>query len=89
MHEHPRDPHIPRDPCERLLRDWQFRRQMAQSYFRALILLDPPSPGQDPQQRELRRDLNARLSVALLGLRHASDQLQACEREHAAGRHGA
>jgi hypothetical protein len=72
------------DPCERLLREWHFRRGVVQSYYRAMLLQDPSGPDDIARQRELRRELNAKLTLALLGLRHISDQLQACEHERAA-----
>jgi hypothetical protein len=71
------------DPCDRFLREWHFRRDMVQSYYRAMLLQEPASsPDEVARQRELRRELSAKLSLALLALRHASDQLQACEDEH-------
>jgi hypothetical protein len=32
-------------------------------------------------QQEAKRELNEKLAIALLALRHASDQLHACERD--------
>lgn len=71
------------DPCESCLRQWQLMRELVHTYSRALMLLaldgDAAPPG-------ARRELNEKLNRALLGLRHASDQLQACERERVLAR---
>ena len=63
---------------ERLLRDWQFRRQMVNYYFDSLLHLTPND--KDAYQRW--RELSGKLTTSLIGLRHASDQLQSYEQEH-------
>ncbi len=71
------------EPCADLLREWQFRRELVNIYSRSLALHDLDD---DTAQPELRRELNEKLNIALLALRHASDQLHACERERALAR---
>lgn len=80
MHEHAGD------PCEGLLQEWHFRRELVDAYYRALRLLTPDSGAALLGQQEMRRDLNEKLAIALLALRHTSDQLRSCEREHAMAR---
>ena len=72
------------DLCAELLLEWQFRREMVNIYSRSLIRL--ALDGNGTSQREARRELNEKLAIALLSLRHASDQLQACEREQVLAR---
>jgi hypothetical protein len=64
---------------ERLLKDWQFRRQMVNYYFESMLRLTPND--KDAYQRW--RELSGKLSTSLIGFRHASDQLQSYEQEHA------
>ncbi len=63
---------------ERLLKDWQFRRQMVNYYFDSMLRLTPND--KDAYQRW--RELSGKLSTALIAFRHASDQLQSYEQEH-------
>lgn len=63
---------------EQLLREWHFRREMVNYYSGALLRLMPDD--RDAYRR--RRDLSAKLSIAVLALSQASDQLQAYERHH-------
>jgi hypothetical protein len=67
-----------------MLREWQFRRELVNSYSRSLLLL--ALDGDGARQREARRELNEKLDAALLALRHASDQLEACERDRVLAR---
>lgn len=59
----------------KLLCEWHCRREIVIRYTDALQCLD--MQGRDAQERWA--ELNAKLSLAILGLRHASDQLSACE----------
>lgn len=70
------------NPCEHLLREWSYRREVVQLCHRAIGLLPPSISEGDPRQSEQLQELHARLAIALLALRHTSDQLQACEDEH-------
>jgi hypothetical protein len=74
------------DPCEWLLQEWHFRREVVDSYHRALRFLTLDSREASQRQRERMRELNEKLSTALIALRRASDQLLICEREHALAR---
>jgi hypothetical protein len=65
------------DPCVDLLWEWQFRRELVNTYSRSLLLLALD----DASRPEAKRELNEKLALALLALRHASDQLHACERD--------
>ncbi len=68
------------DSClgERLLKNWQFRREMVNYYFDSMLRLTPND--KDAYQRW--RELSGKLSMSLLAFRHASDQLQGYEQEH-------
>jgi hypothetical protein len=68
------------DPYTRLLTEWQARREVVNAYHRALRLLTPQSA--DAPQRL--RELHAKLVIALLALRQASEQLRRYEQERAA-----
>jgi hypothetical protein len=72
-----------RDPCDQLLVEWQFRRELVDSYHRALrfLALDSRETGQRQQERV--GELNEKLSASLIALRRASEQLRICEREQA------
>lgn len=63
---------------ERLLNNWQFRREMINYYFDSMLRLTPND--KDAYQRW--RELSGKLSIAMLAFRHASDQLQGYEQEH-------
>jgi len=63
---------------ERLLNNWQFRREMVNFYFNSMLRLSPNDKDADIRWRELSR----KLFTGLLAFRHASDQLQAYEHEH-------
>ncbi len=67
------------DPSERLVQEWQFRREMVNYYSRVLLRLTPND--NDASQRW--RELNGRLSTALIEFRQASDLLRRYEQEHA------
>lgn len=71
------------DPCEQQLQEWYFRYEMVNSYHRAVRLLALDSREASLQQRERVRELNEKLSSALIALRKASDQLRICEGEQA------
>ena len=71
------------DQCEWLLQEWHFRREVVDSYHRALRFLTLDSRTASQQQRDRVRELHEKLSTALVALRRASDQLRICEREHA------
>ena len=66
------------EPCADLLREWQLMRELVHTYSRSLMLLALDGPS---VHVESRRELNEKLDRAILGLRPASDQLHACERE--------
>jgi hypothetical protein len=63
---------------ERLLNNWQFRREMVNYYFDSMLRLTPDD--KDAYRRW--RELSQKLSTALIAFRHASDQLQSYEQEH-------
>lgn len=71
------------DPCERLLVEWQFRREVVNAYYRALRFLTPENGDAPSWQRERWREPSQKLAIALVALGQASDQLGRCEREHA------
>ena len=71
------------DPCDRLLQEWRFRREVVDSYHRALRFLTLDSRKASQRQQDRLRELNEKLSTALGALRRASDQLRICEHEHA------
>ncbi len=71
------------DPCEPLLREWQFRCELVNCYYRSLQLLMASNDDDLDQQQGKREELNEKLERALLALRHVSDQLDSCERHHA------
>jgi hypothetical protein len=71
------------DPCEALLQEWHFRYEMVNAYHRASRFLALDSHEASLQQRERMRELNEKLSSALIALRQASDQLRICEQEQA------
>ena len=64
--------------AERLLKNWQFRREMVNYYFDSMLRLTPND--KDAYQRW--RELSRKLTTSLIALRHASDQLQGYEQEH-------
>ncbi len=65
------------DPVyDRMLREWHFRREMVNYYSSALLRLVP----RDRDVEIRRRDLSAKLSIAVIALSQVSDQLQAHER---------
>jgi hypothetical protein len=66
-------------PSERLVQEWQFRREMVNYYFGVLLRLTPDD--NDAYQRW--RELNGKLSTALIEFRHAGDQLRNYEQKHA------
>jgi hypothetical protein len=74
------------DPCAWLLQEWHYRREMVDSYHRAIRFLTPECGEATQRQRERTRELNEKLSAALIALRRASDQLRICEREHTSAR---
>ena len=63
---------------ERLLRDWQFRRQMVNYYFDSMLRLSP----NDINAYQRWRELSGKLSTSLIAFRHASNQLESYEQEH-------
>lgn len=71
------------DPCERLLREWHFRCELVNSYYRSLQLLMASNDDDLAHQQGKREELSEKLDRALLTLRHISDQLDSCERHHA------
>lgn len=62
------------DPCHELLQQWQTRRELANYYMTALLRLDPDAPNA-PQRRQ---ELNEKIFVAQLRLKHVDDQLRKC-----------
>lgn len=64
---------------ERLLQEWHFQREMLNYYAHALQRLTPNDPDVDGRRREL----SAKLSIAVIALRQVSDQLDAHERYRA------
>jgi hypothetical protein len=71
------------DSYARLLAEWQARRDIVNSYHRALRFLAPVSGDASQRQREQWRDLNEKLANALRALRWLNDQMRRYEREHA------
>ena len=66
-------------PSERLLQEWQYRREMVNYYFGVLSRLTPYDNDASQQWREL----NGKLSTELSAFRYARDQLRSYEQEHA------
>ena len=66
-------------PCDRLLQQWQIKREVANYYFTALLRL---SPG-DCNALQRRQELSQKVFEAQLSLKHTSDQLQSCYQEYA------
>ena len=69
MHEQSRQLH------EKLMQEYQFRREMVKFYTTALLRLSPGD--RDAQQRW--SELSAKLSAARIALIQAADQLQSYE----------
>lgn len=67
---------------EQLLLEWHIKHETVHYYSTALQRLMPC----DPNAERRRRELSARLSAAMIGLTHVSDQLRAHERRHAPAR---
>jgi hypothetical protein len=68
-------------PCEKLLQQWQIRREVANYYFTVLLRLTPD----DCNALQRRTELSQKVFEAQLSLKHASDQLQSCYQEYACG----
>ena len=64
---------------ERLLQEWQFRREMVNYYFGVLSRLTP----NDNDANQRLRELDGKLSPELIAFKHATDQLRSYEQEHA------
>jgi hypothetical protein len=71
--------HASQPSYDRLLQEWQFRRETVDSYHRALRFLALDSRDATQRQREMWRDLIEKLSIALIALGQASDQLHSYE----------
>jgi hypothetical protein len=71
--------HASQPSYDRLLQEWQFRRETVDAYYRALRLLALDSRDASQRQREARRDVIEKLSIALIALGQASDQLHSYE----------
>ncbi len=67
-----------RHPCEKLLQQWQVRRELANYYMTTLLRLSPDAP--DALCR--RQELSEKIFTARLSLRHTDDQLQSCYQEY-------
>jgi hypothetical protein len=67
-----------KQPCESLLQKWQEKRELANYYFTALIRLSPDE--NDAGRRH--QELNKKLFMARIALKHADDQLQGCYQEY-------
>jgi hypothetical protein len=65
-------------PCEKLLQQWQVRREVANYYLTALLRLSPD----DPHALQRRQELCEKIFVARLSLRHADEQLRSCYQEY-------
>lgn len=61
---------------EKLLKEWEFRREMVHFYSTALLRLSPD----DRNARQRWRELNEKLATARIALTHAADQLQTYDR---------
>ncbi len=68
-------------PCEKLLQQWQVRRELANYYLTTLLRLSPDAP--DALRR--REELSEKVFAARLSLKHADDQLQSCIQEYGWG----
>lgn len=71
------------DPYERLLAEWQARRELVDAYHRALRFLTLDIGAAPQRQRERRQQLHEKLLIALKALRQASDQLRRFEQGRA------
>jgi len=71
------------DSYARLLAEWQARRDIVNSYHRALRFLAPVSGAASQRQREQWHELNDKLANALRALRWLNDHMRRYEREHA------
>jgi hypothetical protein len=69
------------DPCERLLQEWQFRRDVVESYHRAIGFLTLDSREASERQRPALEPLHEKLSHALVDLLRTSDELRICEHD--------
>ncbi len=67
-----------RHPCEKLLQQWQVRRELANYYMTTLLRLSPDAP--DALCR--RQELSEKIFIARLSLKHSDDQLQSCYQEY-------
>jgi hypothetical protein len=67
-----------RHPCERLLQQWQVRRELTNYYLMTLLRLSPDAP--DALRR--RHELSEKIFTAQLSLKHTDDQLQSCYQEY-------
>ena len=65
-------------PCDKLLQQWQEKRELANYYFRALLRLSPDTPNA-PQRRG---ELNEQVVAALHSWQDVEEQLQGCYQEH-------
>ena len=68
---------------ERLLQEWQCRREIVTYYSRALLLL----ASEDRNAYQRWQELSGKLSLAQIDLIHAHDQLQSYEQEFARENH--
>jgi hypothetical protein len=68
-------------PCDRLLQQWQIKREVANYYFTVLLRLMPD----DCNALQRRQELSQKAFEAQLSLKHTSDQLQGCYQEYACG----
>lgn len=71
-------PQQPRHPCEKLLQQWQVRRELTNYYLTTLLRLSPDAP--DALHR--RQELSEKIFTAQLSLKHTDDQLQSCYQEY-------
>ena len=69
------------DPYERLLREWQAKREVVNVYHSALRFLTPALNTAPERQRALQRELNNKLASALGALRQESDRLHRYEEQ--------
>jgi hypothetical protein len=63
------------DPYERLLVQWKTKRELVNTYHRALHFVTPDLG----DATERRRDLNQKIATTLVTLRRTTDQLHQCE----------